>query len=186
MRWASGRWNGSAGATGNSRTATEPGNGDWRPRCNSRRSSIWSARSSSALPISRSSSCWWACSAHCGAMFGGPNRLRGKRDSNGRGSHCRPNPANLTCPVESGRRVCPDPILHHRRDTLAPLAAVEDAVVADILGEVVLLLLVGQVRSQIERGTGLADTGNVVALTFDREKGGVADGVGVDRLAAVN
>src|SRR5262249_36616757 len=86
----------------------------------------------------------------------------------------------------SRARVGAEPVLDHRGDALAPLAAVDDAEVPDLLGEVVLLLLRGQVRGEAERGAGLADARDVVALALDREQRGVADRVGVDRLAAVD
>src|ERR687893_825711 len=64
-------------------------------------------------------------------------------------------------------RVRGDPVLDHRSDAGAPLAAVEDAVVADVAGEVVLLLRGRQVRHEVERGAGLAEARDVVALAFD-------------------
>ena len=67
-----------------------------------------------------------------------------------------------------------DPLLDHRRDPGAPFAAVEDAVMADALGEVILLHRRRQAGRDVERGLGLADAGNIVALALDREQGDVA------------
>ena len=57
---------------------------------------------------------------------------------------------------------------------LAPFAAVEDAVMADAFGEVVSLQLARQAGGDVERGLGLADAADIVALALDGEQGDVA------------
>ena len=69
---------------------------------------------------------------------------------------------------------------------VAPFAAVEDTVMADIARQMILLLRQWQMFGQVERGAGLADTGDIVVLAFDRQQCGVADGIGIDRLAAMD
>src|SRR3954470_16449670 len=68
-----------------------------------------------------------------------------------------------------------DPVLDHGRDALAPFGAVEDAVMADTLGEMVFLEPPRQPRGDVERVLGLADAGNVVALPFDGEQADIDD-----------
>src|SRR5688572_1088026 len=66
------------------------------------------------------------------------------------------------------RSVVPgDPVLDDRSDPLAPFAAVEDSVMADALGEMILLQVPRQLRRDVERRLGLADSRNVVALPLD-------------------
>src|SRR5439155_13103184 len=57
-----------------------------------------------------------------------------------------------------------DELLDDGCDLLAPLAAVEDAVMADLPGEEILLLRLGQPGRDLQRGTGLADARNIVPL----------------------
>jgi hypothetical protein len=46
---------------------------------------------------------------------------------------------------------------------------------ADIPGKEIFLPAARELRRQVERGLRLADSGNIVALTLDREKRGAAD-----------
>src|SRR3546814_6536482 len=62
-----------------------------------------------------------------------------------------------------------DPLLDHRRDLLAPLTAVEDAVMADAPRHQIALLPGRQRLGQRQRRLGLADPRNIVALALDRE-----------------
>src|ERR687889_528637 len=76
-------------------------------------------------------------------------------------------------------------LLDRGRDILAPFAAVEDAVVTDVLGEEILLFCLGQLGRNVERSLGLADAGDVVALALDRQQRRVADRVRPDQAAAM-
>src|SRR5690606_13124965 len=67
------------------------------------------------------------------------------------------------------------PFLDHRRDPLAPFAAVEDAVMADVFGEEIALARFGEARGQRQCRAGLADARDVVALALDGKQGGVRD-----------
>jgi hypothetical protein len=66
-----------------------------------------------------------------------------------------------------------DPVLDDRSDAFAPFAAVEDAVMADAPGEVILLQGAGQPGGYLESRPGLTDAGDVVALAVDGEEGEV-------------
>src|SRR5690348_212000 len=79
-----------------------------------------------------------------------------------------------------------DPLLHDGRDLLAPLAAVEDAVMADALGEMIFLPLRRQRGRNVERRPRLADAGNIVPLPLDREQGDVLDRRRIDTPAAMH
>ncbi len=68
----------------------------------------------------------------------------------------------------------------------APFGPVEDAVMADIHGEMILLHRVGQVRRDVQRRLGLADAGDVVILAFHREQGDVGDRARIDPRAAMH
>src|SRR4029079_17696108 len=59
-----------------------------------------------------------------------------------------------------------DELLDDRRNPLAPFAAVEDAVMADIPGHEIFLLRRRKARRDVERGLRLAPPGNVVALVL--------------------
>ena len=76
-----------------------------------------------------------------------------------------------------------DEIGDARLDLGAEARAVEDAVMADALGEPVLPHLVGKIGAERVRGLGLADAGDVVALAFDGEERGVPDRLGPNRAA---
>ena len=78
-----------------------------------------------------------------------------------------------------------DPRADHGADLLAPFAAVEDTVMADLRGHVVFLLAVGQVGGDIEGGFGLAEAGDIVELTFDGEDGGLGDGIRADAVVVM-
>src|SRR6185312_16547285 len=67
----------------------------------------------------------------------------------------------------------------------APFPAVEDAIVADIPGEEILLLRLGQPGCDVERRLGLADARNIVSFAFDREEGGVPDRVRTNQPSAM-
>jgi hypothetical protein len=62
-----------------------------------------------------------------------------------------------------------DEPLDHRRDPLAPLAPVEDAVMADVFGHEIFLAPFSETGRDVERGTGLAQPGNIIALALDRQ-----------------
>src|SRR3954465_7569601 len=78
-------------------------------------------------------------------------------------------------PFYSGRRapispVCGDEVTHLWINLAAPAPPVEDAVMAD-LGLQVMLLLAGRKPSaEIERRRGLADGADIVVLAFDGEQ----------------
>src|SRR5215213_6374638 len=65
-------------------------------------------------------------------------------------------------------------------DLGVPLASAKNAVVADAGLEVVDLEVRGDAGAEVLRGDGLAYGADVVALAFDGEEGGLADGGGVD------
>src|SRR4051812_20037091 len=77
--------------------------------------------------------------------------------------------------VTTASVVCGDELLEDRSDLLAPLAAVEDAVMADVLGHEILLLGGRQPGRDVERRLGLADPRNIVALALDRQQRRVPD-----------
>src|SRR5690349_7041650 len=83
----------------------------------------------------------------------------------------------------AGGVVSQDEVPHSRQDLLTPAAAVEDTVVADALLEVVATLLGGQAGDDRVCGPGLAGSGDIVQLAFDRQHGGVPDGRRIDLLA---
>ena len=62
-------------------------------------------------------------------------------------------------------------LLDHRRDAVAPLGAIENAVMADILGHIITLLVLRQIGRQRQRRAGLAQARNIVALALDRLEG---------------
>src|SRR5438270_6209550 len=78
-----------------------------------------------------------------------------------------------------------DEFLENGRDLLAPLAAIEDAVVADVGSEEILLFRARQVGRDVERGLGLANAGNIIPLALDRQQSGVPDRGRVDQAAVV-
>src|SRR4051812_31969907 len=89
------------------------------------------------------------------------------------------------CRRGSVRVVVADEVAHARHDLLAPLAAVEDAVVTDAWLLPVHMACAGDVRREGVRGLGLADAGDVVELALDRHQRGL-DGGGIDRAATAH
>src|SRR5690606_33723653 len=97
----------------------------------------------------------------------------------------RPGPARMCARQARASIEAGDPVLDDGRDAAAPIAAVEDAVMADAPGEMIMLHPRRQRAGEVERGPGLADAGNIVALALDREQGDVAQRGGIDRPAAM-
>src|SRR5206468_1996963 len=79
-----------------------------------------------------------------------------------------------------------DELLDDGRDLLAPFAAVEDAVMADVHREEIFLLRRGHPGRDIERRLRLPDARNIVALAFDREQCRVAYRLRIDAPSAVH
>src|SRR3546814_4053961 len=82
--------------------------------------------------------------------------------------------------------VLADERLGHRGDLAAPAAAVEDAVVPDLLLEMVFLHVVRQGGREVEGRAGLADAGDVVELALDAQDGGAGNGVRAHRVPAMD
>src|SRR5439155_23335568 len=78
-----------------------------------------------------------------------------------------------------------DEVAYPRQDLLAPLAAVEDAVVADARLLPMDVAGARNVGRQRVRRLGLADAGDVVELAFDGHQGGL-DRRGIDLAAAAH
>ena len=68
-----------------------------------------------------------------------------------------------------------DEFLDHRGDLFAPAAAVEDAVMARALGHQIALLRRVEIGRQFQRGAGLAQAGNIVALAIKDSLRSMAD-----------
>src|ERR1700691_1370262 len=83
--------------------------------------------------------------------------------------------------VDSG-----DELANARDDQLAKPGAVEDAVMADALGEVIKLSCLGDIDAQVVGGAGLADARDVVLFPFHAQKAGVVDRLQVDRAPTVS
>src|SRR5690349_18038811 len=81
--------------------------------------------------------------------------------------------------------VVADEIAHARHDLLAPLAAVEDAVVTDAWLLPVHMPCAGNVGRQRMGRLGLADAGDVVELALDRHQCRL-DQRGIDLAAAAH
>src|SRR5947208_2527616 len=71
-----------------------------------------------------------------------------------------------------------------RIDLFAPTAAVEDAVMADAVLQVVFLLARRQAGQQARGGRGLADGADIVILAFDQEDGRLFDRLRLDQARA--
>ena len=81
--------------------------------------------------------------------------------------------------------VVADEVAHARHDLLAPLAAVEDAVVTNAWLLPVHMACAGDVGRERVGGLGLADAGDVVELALDRHQRGL-DGGRIDLAAAAH
>ena len=79
-----------------------------------------------------------------------------------------------------------DEIGDARGDVGPEARAVEDAVVADVGGEVMLAHVRGQRRRQVVGSPGVAEPGDVVMLALDGEHRDLGDCAGIDLLPAVN
>src|SRR3546814_15756879 len=82
-------------------------------------------------------------------------------------------------------RIAANPPLDHRRDLLAPSAAVDDTVMADALPPQIFLLPGRPRFLQRQRRPGLADPINVAPLALDRPTRDIDDRVRIDRIASM-
>ena len=69
-----------------------------------------------------------------------------------------------------------DDVAEHRKDIAVPALAVEDAVMADAGLHVMALHVRPQAGAEFVGGERLTDGADVVALAFDSEQRGAADG----------
>ncbi len=79
-----------------------------------------------------------------------------------------------------------DEIAHPWVNLIAETTAIEDAIMTGARLDIEFFHILGDVGAQAVRGLRLADTGNVVLLTFDCHKGDVGYGGGVDLTPIVD
>ena len=78
-----------------------------------------------------------------------------------------------------------DGVADDRVDLPVPLAAAEDAVVADARLHVMALAKRPEAGAEVVGGGGLAERADVVALALDRQQRGAPDPAGLDRSASI-
>src|SRR3984957_16661752 len=122
----------------------------------------------------------------------GPRRQRPDFFANGRRALSALSAPRATRPVELGRLRgfgagldSGDELANARDDQLAEPGAVEDAVMADTLGQIIMLSRLRDIDAQIVGGAGLADARDIVLLPFHAQKAGVVDRLQVDRSSVV-
>lgn len=79
-----------------------------------------------------------------------------------------------------------DEVSHLGRDHLTPAATIENTVMANLGGHEIGFPGRVQIGGKGERGFGLADAGNIIALAFHAQNRGFLDGRRVNRLVPVH
>src|SRR5882724_5809477 len=102
-----------------------------------------------------------------------------------RAPSCLRGNALARCGAARGAVVRLDEVGYARRDLGAETGAVEHPIVSDVELQVMRLLFLRDADAQALRRFGLPDAGNIVVLSFDREKRDIADLGGLDRHAAM-